>query len=89
MEYRAKLFGFRCPCGNSADYVKVGTTSDGCLIAVWHCAACDQDVSMRVPLEELIRDLPEAPEQKLISAPTYTTDDVALLNAMHIKLEET
>lgn len=77
-----KMYRWRCPCGNMTAEVRIGTTPDGCLIAVWHCAACDEDVCHRVSIEKLIADFPVPPQQ--ICPPLFSDEDEELLKAMHI-----
>ena len=68
-------------CKFAVTHVKVGVTSFGELAVSWKCPKCKQDIMVRIPLEEVIADVPLHPQAE------WTKDDMALLQGMHIQLD--
>ena len=79
--FNYRLMEFTCGKGHKAVAVQVGTTSDGCLIACWHCLHCKTECTARIDLEELIKNLPDPPQPQKVK---ITPQDIRLLKEMRI-----
>jgi len=78
MNFNLYMYEWKCrDCGLQEKQVEIGLTSLGELAVFWHCP-CGRDSYRRMPLEELIADVPSAPTEGL------TEEDLKLLKEMHI-----
>ena len=84
MEFTYRLIHWKCDCGHKPIHIRVGVSSMGDLIGVWHCTQCNKDVVARIPLEQLIADIPPPPKVNV----EFTSDDKKDLRDMHIRFEE-
>ena len=75
-------YTFTCDCGCKAPTVKIGVSSLGELVATWTCAKCKAAIMTKMPLEDVVKDIPQDPVR------TFNQEDKKLLALMHIKGEE-
>ena len=80
MEFNYHLLGWNCTCGQTAKFVRVGTSSHYHLVGIWVCARCKKQMMALMPLEDLIRNLPEPPD-------IVTDQDLEWLKKAHITME--
>ena len=69
-------------CKAKVDFVKIGVTSFGELCVRWCCPACQKDIMVRVPLANIIGDIPAQP----LTPAEFTPADLDLMRGMHISL---
>lgn len=78
---------WQCEQGHPRSHVVVGTNSLGELTAQWRCHQCNANILARIPLKDVINDIPPMPNQPLhppLKGPLFTPVDMAELAGMHI-----
>ena len=88
VEFNYRLIHWTCRCGASPleDRVTIGVSSLAELVATWKCEECDEEVMARIPLEQILADLPSMPASSS-GPPDFTEDDKDWLNQAHIRLD--
>jgi len=57
-DFNCRWMKFECACGKARAHVQIGINSWGELVAQWKCLECEKTVMARMPLEQLIADIP-------------------------------
>jgi len=88
-EFNYRLIHWSCRCGTSPDEdrVTIGVTSFAELAATWRCPNCQDEVMARIPLKQLLADLPPPPAPSHAQR-GFTKADRAWLEGAHIRLDE-
>lgn len=86
MDINIRPYQFRCTCGMPRSLVQVAVTSRGDMAFSWMCEKCGETVSARLPIADIIADIPSSP-QKLIAPPSWNEEDTKYLAEMQISLE--
>ncbi len=91
LEFNYRLIHWTCHCGSSPsnDRVTIGVSSMAELVATWKCLRCSEEVMARIPLEQLIADLPAPPSSSSGSEDHgFTEADKGWLDKVHIRLDD-
>ena len=89
LEFNYRLIEWTCGCGTSPSEqrVTIGVSSMADLIATWTCEHCQEEVMARIPLSQIMADLPAQPVAVPMSN-EFTEDDRGWLDKVHIRLDE-
>ena len=89
LEFNYRLIEWTCRCGTSPleHKVTIGVSSLADLIATWTCENCGEEVMARIPLEQILSDLPPQPVPSTVDN-EFTEEDRDWLDKAHIKLHD-
>lgn len=84
-EFTCHMYSWQCcACATKVTCARIGVNSLGELLATWFCIKCQKRVISRVPLEEIIAQVPPPPEKLLETTKNHSAEDAEFMKEMHI-----